>query len=134
MAAKLSIKDGNPIWLSASIVPSKDTVVSPNSNPSLATVNVSSTDVFVYVKVENPGTVDLGACTCTSTGAWTSPQYFQGFLGSPTASTTQAKAGVTFTASALGDRLSGSGINVQFGLVACGRRAWAWSPDGRCFA
>ena len=134
MAAKLSIQDGNPIWLSASIVPSKDQVVSPNSSPSLATVNVSSTDVFVYVKVENPGTVDLGACTCTSTGPWASPQYFQGFLGSPNATTTQAQAGVTFTASTLGDTLSGTGINVQFGLVASGRRSWAWSPDGRCFA
>lgn len=134
MPAKLRIQDGNPVWLSASIVPSKDTVVSPNSSPSLATIQVNSSDVFVYVKVENTGTLDLGVCTCTNTGAWTLPTFFQGFLANPIATTSQTQAGVTFSASAMGDSLSGGGINFQFGLSASGRRAWAWSPDGRFFA
>jgi hypothetical protein len=134
MTAKLRIQDGNPVWLSGSIVPSKDLAVSPNSSPNLATIHVNSTDVFVYVKVENTGTVDLGTCTCTATGAWAAPQFFAGFLGNTTATTTQTQGGVTFSASSINDTLSGSGINVQFGSVASGRRAWAWSPDGRYFA
>ena len=134
MAAKLRIQDGNPIWLSASIVPSKDLVVSPNSSPTLATVKVGSADVFVYVKVENTGTVDLGGCTCTATGAWTAPTAFANFLGNTTATQTQTQAGVTFSAAPINDSLSGAGINVSFGSVATGRRAWAWSPDGRYFA
>lgn len=134
MAAKLQIEDGNPVWLSNSIVPSRDTVVSPNSSPSLATIQVSSNDVFVYVKVENTGTLDLGSCPCTNTGAWSLPTLFQGFLSSRTATTSQTQAGVTFSASANGDSLSGSGINHWFGLAASGRRAWEWSPDGRFFA
>jgi hypothetical protein len=134
MTAKLLIKDGNPIWLSASIVPSKDLVVSPGSSPSLATINVNSTDVFVYVKVENTGTVDLGACPCSAIGTWAAPVFFQNFLGNLTTTKTQTQGGVTFTATSLGDSISGTGINFNFGLSASGRRAWAWSPDGRCFA
>ncbi|MBI5118863.1 hypothetical protein HZA56_20535 [Candidatus Poribacteria bacterium] len=134
MSAKLRIQDGNPVWLSPSIVPSKDIVVSPNSSPSLATINVNSNDVFVYVKVENTGTLDLGGCTCTSTGAWAIPSLFQGFLANPTATASQTRDGATFSASANGDSLSGAGINFWFGLSASGRRAWAWSPDGRSFA
>lgn len=135
MPAKLRIQDGNPVWLSTSIVPSRDTVVSPNSSPSLATVQVNSSNVFIYVKVENTGTVDLGACTCTNTGAWTLPGFFQGFLANPSAPTqTQTQAGVTFTASPSGDSLSGTGISHSFGFSASGRRAWEWSPDGRFFA
>jgi len=122
MAAKLRIQDGNPIWLSASIVPSKDLVVSPNSSPTLATVKVGSADVFVYVKVENTGTVDLGGCTCTATGAWTAPTAFANFLGNTTATQTQTQAGVTFSAAPINDSLSGAGINVSFGSVATGRR------------
>ena len=37
MAAKLHVQGGNPIQLSASIVPSKDLGISPNSSLSLAT-------------------------------------------------------------------------------------------------
>ena len=125
MTAKLLIKDGNPIWLSASIVPSKDLMVSPGSSPSLAAINVNSTDVFVYVKVENTGTVDLGGCTCSAIGAWAAPVLFQNFLGNLTTTKTQTQGGVTFTATSLGDSISGSGINFNFGLSASGRRAWA---------
>jgi hypothetical protein len=133
MSAKLLIKDGNPIWLSTSLVPSKDLMVSPSSTPTLATVNVNSTDVFVYVKVENTGTVDFGVCTCP-TGAWALPVFFPNFLGNLNTPQTQTQGGVTFSATQYGDSLSGSGINFNFGLVASGRRTWAWSPDGRCFA
>lgn len=134
MAAKLTIQDGNPVWLSNSIVPSKDTVVSPNSSPTTATISVTSTGVFVYVKVANTGTVDLGACACTLTGAWSAPVLFAGFLGSTSATKTASQGGVTFSAGPSGDSISGSGISFSFGLAASGRRAWAWSPDGRYFA
>ena len=134
MPAKLRIQDGNPVWLSTSIIPSKDTVVSPNSSPSLATIQVNSNNVFVYVKVENTGTVDLGACPCTNLGALAQPSFFQGFVANTNASTTQTQAGVTFTVSTFGDSISGSGINYSFGFPGSGRRAWAWSPDNRFFA
>lgn len=98
MSAKLKIADGNPVWLSASIVPSKDTAVSPNSSPSVAAIQVTSTDVFLYVKVENTGTVDLGTCPCTNTGAWTTPTFFQGFYASKTGTTSTTQFGVTFNA------------------------------------
>lgn len=133
MAAGLRIQDGNPIWLSQSIIPSKDTVVSPSSSPSLATVQVNSTGVFTYVKVENTGTVDLGTCSCP-VGAWPVASLFSGFLANPNASTTDSRAGFTFTAGTFGDSISGTGVNFSFGLSASGRRAWAWSPDNRFFA
>lgn len=133
MAAKLKIQDGSPVWLSPSIVPSKDTVVSPTSTPTTSAIKPTSTDVFVYVKVENTGTVDLGTCTCP-TGAWTLPTFFAGFFASVNGSTSQTQGGFTFSATSLGDSISGSGVNFNFGLSASGRRAWAWSPDGRLFA
>jgi hypothetical protein len=134
MAAKLRILDGNPIWLSDAIVPSKDLVVSPSSPPHLATVNVSSADVFVYVKVENTGTVDLSTCSCTAVGAWGAPTIFANFLGNTTASQVSTVAGVTFNANSINDTLTGPGINVSFGASGTGRRGWAWSPDNRFFA
>lgn len=135
MSAKLKIQDGNPVWLSQSIVPSRDTVVSPNASPSLATVSVSSSNVFVYVKVENTGTVDLGACTCASTGPWQPPQFFTGFLANANGTSPPlTQGGFTFSATPNGDTLSGNGINHSFGFSATGRRAWAFSPDGRYFA
>ena len=133
MAAKLKIQDGNPVWLSPSIVPSKDTVVSPTSTPTTSAIKPTSTDVFVYVKVENTGTVDLGSCTCPI-GPWTTPTFFPGFFASVNGSTSQSQGGFTFNATSFGDSISGSGVNFNFGLVASGRRAWAWSPDGRLFA
>src|SRR4051812_39321500 len=132
MATKLKIQDGNPLWLSPSIIPSKDLVVSPTSSPSMAAIKTTSTDVFVYVKVENTGTVDLGTCTCPI-GPWSLPTFFGGFFASTSGSTSQAQGGVTFKAQPSGDNISG-GVNFLFGLSASGRRAWAWSPDGRYFA
>lgn len=134
MAAKLLIRDGNPVWASTSIVPSRDTVVSPTMGPSVATPTVTSSDVFVYVKVENPGTVDFSTCTCTATGAWTRPVLFQKFFNSTTQSTSDTQGGMTFQATPTSDSISGGGVNFQFGLSGSGRRAWAWSPDLRYFA
>jgi len=135
MAASLQIKDGNPVWDSQSLVPSKDTVLSPNMPPSLATINVSSTDVFVYVKVDNVGTVDLGAFTCTTAlpAPWAAPILFAGFLANVNGSTTQSQGGVTFKASTAGDSLSG-GVSILLSSAVPNRRAWAWSPDGQLFA
>src|SRR5262245_28609754 len=132
MAAILRIQDGTPVWVSPSIVPSRDTVVSSASGPHLAAVQVNSTDVFVYVKVENPGTIDLGECDCTSTGAWTVPLVFQGFLADPAGQASETQFGFTFTASSAGDSIVGPGINQL--LAPSQRRAWAWSPDGKFFA
>ncbi|MEK6225533.1 MAG: hypothetical protein AABM40_04475 [Chloroflexota bacterium] len=136
MPADLRIADGNPIWLSQSIVPSKDTVISPGQSPSAATPNVNSTDVFTYIKVENTGNVDLGACACAAAvpAPWPTVVLFANFLANPNASTSQTQSGVTFTVSNFGDSLSGTGINFSFGLSASGKRAWAWSPDSRFFA
>ncbi|MDQ3381505.1 MAG: hypothetical protein M3546_14515 [Actinomycetota bacterium] len=136
MAADLRIVDGNPVWASQAIVPSRDTVVSPSSRPALAAVSVNSSGVFVYVKVDNTGTVDLGTCTCGPAlpAAWGLPTFFGGFLASTTAAQSQAQGGFTFNVSPLGDSISGPGVNFSFGLSASGRRAWAWSPDGRMFA
>ena len=138
MAAELRIQDGNPVWLSASIVPSRDTVVSPNSSPSLATIQVNSADVFVYVNVENPGTVDLGLCPCSAPlpATWASAPAFSGFLDSTTQSFTDNHGAFVFEARPLGlggDRIMGPGLSkvLPFGN---GRRTWGWSPDGRMFA
>lgn len=87
-----------------------------------------------FRRAKNTGTVDLGACTCTALGAWAAPQLFAGFLGSANATTTQTQGGVTFSASSINNTLTGTGINVQFGSVGSGRRAWALNPDGRYFA
>jgi len=135
MAADLRITDGTPVWVSQSIIPSKDKVVSPGSSPTIAAITVNSTDIFVYVKVDNIGTVDVGACSCTAPvpAVWAIPVFFPGFLANPNGNATQTQAGVTFTASPAGDSLSGA-VSYSFGVVASGRRAWAWSPDGRLFA
>ena len=135
MSAILRIQDGSPVWVSSSIVPSRDTVVSPGSGPHLVAVQVNSTDVFVYVNVENPGTVDLGLCPCSAQlpAAWASAPAFSGFLDSTTQSQTDTRGAFVFQASPGGDSLTGPGINhyLPFGN---GRRAWGWSPDGRMFA
>lgn len=136
MPPALRITDGNPVWLSQSIIPSKDTVVSPGSSPTLAAISVSSQGVFVYVNVDNTGSVDLGQCPCSAAvpASWTAPPFFAGFASAPPAAqTTQQNAGTTFTRSPFGDSISGSGFNHSFGL-ATGQCAWAWSPDGRFFA
>jgi hypothetical protein len=133
MAAGPRIAHGNPIWLSPSIIPSKDTVVSPMSSPTLAVVKVTSQDVFIYVKVDNISTVGFRPCSCTATGAWTNPTIFSGFLGNPLATSSASRFGTTFTASPSGDSLSGA-VNFLFTSAASARRVWDWSPDGRFFA
>jgi hypothetical protein len=134
VVARLQIQDGSPVWASAAIVPSRDTVVSPASSPSLATINVGSTGIFVYAKVDNIGDVDLGACNCSPVPApWPVPTFFANFFANASGGTIMTQGSVTFNASPLGDSLSGS-VSHSFGLSASGRRAWAWSPDGRLFA
>lgn len=138
MAAAVRIQDGSPIWLSLAIVPSTDTVVSPGSSPSLATVHVTSTNVFVYVRVDNVGTDPIGVCTCSPVPApWPQVALFPGFLANPSITQSETQAGVTFTArpasNAAGDTLSGA-VNFSFGVNLLGRRAWAWSSDNRFFA
>lgn len=136
MVDRLRIQDGNPIWLSTSIVPSRDIIISPNSSPNLATIQVNSNDVFTYVKVENPGTIDLGDCTCNNVGTWTTAIPFQGFLDNPAGQVSDTQFGFTFTASPTGDVIGIPGSTPLLALVAppSGRRAWAWSPDGKIFA
>ncbi|MCA0458546.1 MAG: hypothetical protein LCI00_31580 [Chloroflexi bacterium] len=123
-----------PLWLSDSIIPSKDTVLSTINQPKIAAISPTSTDVKVYVRVKNDGNTDFGVCACLATGLWTEPTLFQGFLSNPNQTQTATQASVTFTASPQGDSLSGA-VSRQFnsGLVP-DRRAWAWSPDGRYFA
>jgi hypothetical protein len=133
MAAQLRIEDGNPVWLSHAILPSKDTVLSPMSSPTVAVIQQTSADVFVYVKVDNTGTVDFGTCSCVAIGAWAAAPAFTGFLADPAGAATETQAGTTFNASPGGDSLSGF-VNFNFGSPAGGRRTWAWSPDGRFFA
>jgi len=134
MAAQLEILDGNPNWLSDSIVPSTDMMVSPNSSPTLAAVTVSSINVFVYVKVQNSGTVDLGVCPCGALGAWNTSPPFAGFLDNMMGTANTPQGGFTFKITATSDTLSGNGINVGFGHPGSGLRTWAFSPDGRYFA
>ncbi len=68
-------------------------------------------------------------------GPWTTPVYFQNFiLADPAKDTLYQQSGLTFTASANGDSLAGTGISVSFGSCGSKRRGWAWSPDGMYFA
>jgi hypothetical protein len=136
--AALRITDGNPVWLSQSIVPSKDTVVSAGMSPTLAAITVNSQNIYVYVKVDNTGTVDLGACSCPVPvpAQWPSLPFFAGYRASPPSANvneTNAASNTTFTQGPYGDSITGTGLNYSFGLAA-GQRAWAWSPDGRFFA
>jgi len=85
MAAIVEIQDGNPVWLSSSIIPSRDLVVTPQMPPQFVAPTVSSTDIFVYVKVDNPmGSVDFGVCTCKQTGDWADAVAFGGYKPAPT--------------------------------------------------
>jgi hypothetical protein len=106
----------------------------------VAAIHVGSTDVFVYVKVDNVGTVDFGTCACGPVpAAWPVAVFFPAgnFLMNPNATVTQTQGGVTFTArassNAAGDTLSGA-VSFSFGVNSSGRRTWAWSPDGHLFA
>ena len=138
MSAMVRIADGSPVWISQAIVPSRDTVVSPGMSPQVAAVNVNSTDVFVYVEVENTGTEDVGVCPCSVQlpAAWSGPQAFSGFLDSTTQSLMDARGAFVFEARPPGagaDRITGPGLSYGFPFGS-GRRAWGWSPDGRMFA
>jgi hypothetical protein len=139
VSAALRITDGNPVWLSQSIVPSKDTVVSAGMSPTIAAILVNSQDVFVYAKVDNTGTDDIGPCPCTVAvpAPWPNLPFFSGYRSGPPTSNvtdTNVASGTTFTQGPFDDSISGpGGFNHSFGLSA-GQRAWAWSPDGRFFA
>jgi hypothetical protein len=130
MVTAVAIQHGAPIWASPAIVPSRDTVVSPTIGPTLAAITVTSTGIFVYVKVDNTGDQDVGC----PTGLWAAPVALSGFLASGTASPA-AVGGFRFTAAAGGDTLrnEASGAVVTLGNPASGRRAWGWSSPGNHF-
>jgi hypothetical protein len=143
MPAIVEVQDGNPVWLSPSIVPSKDVVVTTAMPPSFAAPNVNSNDIYVYVKVDNPaGSVDLGVCTCTTTGQWAGAAPFGGAYGSNNTFTTQTTpAGWSIKFDANGDKLLHQGtLTSDLNTVPTPapsvppNRAYAFSPDGRFLA
>jgi hypothetical protein len=146
MVAIVEIQHGNPIWLSPSIVPSTDLVVTTAMPPNFVAPNVNSNDIFVYVKVDNPaGSVDLGVCTCTQTGKWANAVAFDavalgGAYGGPNPFTTAATpAGFQIEFDRVnGDKLlQGGSTFAVLNTVPMPpptvppRRAYAFSPDGR---
>jgi hypothetical protein len=141
MAPKLKIEHGNPNFRSPSIFPSFDTPQSPSTPPSLAAIKINSKNLFVYVKVENTGTVGFGGCQCPAAlpAAWPSRVQFGMSISGAAATASQSSGGFTFKAapSTGGDRIVGPGLpsatGVFFGAQSS-TRAWAWSPDGRLFA
>jgi hypothetical protein len=136
MTAEVSIDHGVPSWLSSSIVPSKDQPQSILTAPTLADVNATSTDVYVYVKVENTGTQDLGVCTCTSMGLWNDVVRFSGAENSANVSTKSSPNGqqsIRLDATN-GDVLliGGNSYPLSGGAIPNPHhRAWGWSADGR---
>jgi hypothetical protein len=141
MAAKLKIEHGNPNYKSPSIIPSFDTPQSPSANPSLAAIKINSKNLFVYVKVENTGTVDFGGCNCPPgvPASWPVRVQFGTSISGAAATASQSQGGFTFTANPAsgGDRITGPGLPVGTGVFFGAQnstRAWAWSPDGRLFA
>jgi hypothetical protein len=136
MAAEVSIDHGVPYWLSSSIVPSKDLPQSITTAPTLASVNVNSTDVYVYVKVENTGTQDLGVCTCTNTGAWNAVVSFTDAENSINVNTRPSPNGLQSIRldATNGDVLliGGNSHPLSGGAIPNPHhRAWGWSADGR---
>jgi len=141
MAPKLKIEHGNPNYKSPSIIPSFDTPQSPSATPSLAVIKINSKSLFVYVKVENTGTVDFGGCQCSGAlpAAWPSRVQFGRSISGASATTSQSFGSFTFKAdpSSGGDRIVGPGLPPITGVFFGSQnstRAWAWSPDGRLFA
>ncbi len=139
MTARVVIQDGNPIWLSPSIIPSRDLSATTMAGPTFAAPTVNSTDIFVYVKVENAGTVDLGVCACTNLGRWADAVPFAGALGAATGSDQNPNGmqSIQFDATQ-GDKLI-IGASSSFPLSIAPipiphHRAWGWSPDGRFLA
>jgi hypothetical protein len=143
MAAMVEIQDGNPVWLSSSIVPSRDLVATTAMPPTFAAPTVNATDIFVYVKVDNPmGSVDLGVCTCTKTGRWADAVAFAGAYGSANPSTAAGPGGFSIKFDVTnGDKLllntsSFADLNTvpTPPPTTPPRRAWAFSSDGRFLA
>jgi hypothetical protein len=135
MTARVLIDDGVPFWLSPSIVPSTDSTQAIVTAPNLAAVDANSTGIYVYVKVENTGTQDLGVCSCPL-GAWTDAVSFGNADNSLNISTRPSPSGlqsVRLDASG-GDTLiiGGASYPLSGGAIPNPHyRAWDWSPDGR---
>lgn len=136
MPAALRITDGNPVWLSQPILPSKDTVVSAGMSPTVAAILVNPQDVFVYVKVDNAGTDDIGPCPvpCQPLAELAVLQRLPSRPADHERDRHERVLRHHFHARAFRrlDQWPG-GFNHSFGLSA-GQRAWGWSPDGRFFA
>jgi hypothetical protein len=138
--ASIEIADGSPIWLSPSIIPSRDLSATTVSGPVWATPAQGSTDVFVYVKVENATADEVGS-SCPI-GQWSEPVAPLTQLATTGIEKTDSKHGYTFSALAAGDKIvrdtplvaGGSLPGVSFGFPASGRRVWGWSQDGHFFA
>jgi hypothetical protein len=138
MTARVIIQDGNPIWLSPSIIPSRDLSATTAVGPTFAAPTVNSNDIFVYVKAENAGTVDLGVCACSNLGRWVDAVPFAGTLGSTTGAA-QSPSGLQSIQldATLGDKLIIGPSSFPLGVApipAPHHRAWDWSPDGRFLA
>jgi hypothetical protein len=145
LAAIVEIQDGNPVWLSSSIVPSRDQVATTAMPPSFAAPTVNATDIFVYVKVDNPvGSVDLGVCACTQAGRWADAVAFGaagtlgGAYGSANPFTAPGPGGFSIRFDTMnGDKLwlgtSSFALNTVTPSPAL-QRAWAFSSDGRFLA
>src|SRR4051794_9551753 len=103
MVASIEIHDGSPIWLSDSIIPSLDASATTSAPPSWATPAQGSTNVFVYVKVENVGAEDVGA-TCPI-GQWTAPATPLTGFTTAGADQTESQHGYTFSALGTGDKI-----------------------------
>jgi hypothetical protein len=143
MSAKLKIQDGNPIWMSPSIIPSTNGFQSTQTrpNPTLLPITENSRNISVYVKVENNGTEDFGTCTCGASGNWLDIDVFSGYTdnyrNARGTETHAGRGGSTYTIdreSINGDFLTIGGIDYNLGPNASKRWAWAWSSDGNLFA
>jgi hypothetical protein len=137
MTAEVSIDHGVPDWLSPSIIPSTQDPQSIATAPMLASVSVNSTDVYVYVKVENTGDQDLGVCTCTSTLAWNGviPFGFSDFSPNVNTSVNPNDSSQSITLDATNDDvllIGGNSYPLNGGAIPNPHhRAWGWSADGR---
>lgn len=143
MSAKVKIQDGNPIWMSESIIPSRMRLQSTQTRPAISAVNHNAIDVRVYVKVENAGTEDFGVCTCSTTGRWPSVTLFSGYMnnyaGATGTRTFPAPIGnsvlnLDLEGTTTGDFIQIGAQRFYFGPNPSKRWAWAWSPDGKLFA
>jgi hypothetical protein len=142
MVAIVEIRDGNLFWLSPSIVPSKDLVVTTMKPPSFAAPTLNSADIFVYVNVYNPDvSVDLGDCTCTQAGKWAEAVVFAGAEASANAHTVPGPGGSSIKLDGVnGDKLLLGPLSVDLNTVPAPppspapQRAWDFSPDGRFLA